>query len=549
MKLLLLIFIFSLSYFNIAAQSRGSIPVTVTIDQKPEKLYKGSYALIIGNSEYDGNVWRKLEGVKKDVNAVKKVLESHNFEVILAENLTKRGIDSVLNGFVQKYGQNYENRLLFYYAGHGATTTNNITDEKLGWLVPVETISNPGIQHNIEFEKEAYPMYSIIQYAKNRMRAKHALFIFDACFSGALFNSRSSIIPNYIREASKGPLRYFITSGDEDEYVPDKSIFCEHFINALTTSDADFIEDGYLTEEELALYLKREVNRYRTSQHPRYGALNEANLDKGDFIFVLPEEAKTIPNRNYSKKPEGILTTIGTEPVFVSIPGGAFNMGAKYGSDMSQKPYHKVKVPEFKMAKHETTNLQYCAFLNEKGNQKVNGIEWIALNSRNCQIEIKNGVFVPKEGMEDFPVVEVTWHGAKAYCKWIKGRLPTEAEWEFAARANSNFEYAGSNFISEVAWYRSNSKNSTHSVGKLQENSFKLFDMSGNVAEWVEDKWHTNYINAPANGNAWIKEGLNNYKTVRGGNFYSSVKQSMITYRIGKMAEASLKNVGFRCCK
>ncbi len=129
-------------------------------------------------------------------------------------------------------------------------------------------------------------MAHIEDYAKT-IQAKHALFLFDACFSGSLFNN-SRAVPQIISEKTKLQVRQFITSGSKDETVPDESIFCEQLIDALTTNYADDNTDGYLTGTELGEYLQTNVKNYsKDTQHPQYGKIRHSTLDKGDFVFML----------------------------------------------------------------------------------------------------------------------------------------------------------------------------------------------------------------------------------------------------------------------
>ena len=119
----------------------------------------------------------------------------------------------------------------------------------------------------------------------------------------------------------------------------------------------------------------------------------------------------------------------------VLIPAGEFQMGSNSG-DSDEKPIHSVYVDAFYMDKYEVTNAQYAAFLNAKGKHTESGKTWLDIGDGDERIEYVAGVYRAKGGYENHPVVEVSWYGAVAYSKWKGKRLPTEAEWEKAARGN-----------------------------------------------------------------------------------------------------------------
>ena len=259
-------------------------------DGKPLVLYEGSHALVIGISNYT-NGWPQLPGVLKDVEAVKTALEAQGFHVVLHTDLDKNGLDQAFTDFISQYGQDPENRLLFYFAGHGHTVETSYGEE-LGYIVPVDA-PNPNYDLPV-FQSKAMEMQQIEIYAK-RIQSKHALFLFDACFSGSLF-ALSRAVPEVINYKTAQPVRQFITSGSADETVPDESIFRAQFARAIQ-GEADSDQDGYVTGTELGEYLQRTVVNYsRNAQHPQYGKIRNPNLDKGDFVFLIPtDEEEQVP--------------------------------------------------------------------------------------------------------------------------------------------------------------------------------------------------------------------------------------------------------------
>jgi len=198
-------------------------------------------------------------------------------------------------------------------------------------------------------------------------------------------------------------------------------------------------------------------------------------------------------------------------PAMLRVPGGTFRMGSPdddQDAGEDERPAHDVILSDFEIGKYEVTNAEYAAFLNESGNQEEGGVDWINLESslrkEKCRIQSSDGkVFAVEKGYERHPVIYVSWYGAKAYCDWLSKktgrqyRLPTEAEWEYAARGGQaglkdNFEYAGSNTLGEVGWYNRNSDGQAHRVGEKDNNQLGLYDMSGNIFEWCAD-WYAAY--------------------------------------------------------
>ena len=129
--------------------------------------------------------------------------------------------------------------------------------------------------------------------------------------------------------------------------------------------------------------------------------------------------------------------------------------------------------------------------------------------------------------------------------------LPSEAQWEYAARGGryeqaSGYEHVGSNYLPEVGWYGVNSQGQTQPVGLKLPNALGLYDMSGNVFEWCEDVWHGDYKGAPEDGSAWIKDGKEGIRVVRGGSWYFDDSYSRVADRISYYAYFRYFSIGFR---
>ena len=290
------------------AQTRGAGNIKIKKpDGKTEevKLYDASYALVIGNGKYT-NGWDNLPGVGSDVAAVKKVLADQGFNVETAENLSSRDFSNRIQQFIDDYGYQPNNRLLIYYAGHGHTLKSTGDGRDLGYVVPVDA-PLPS-KDELGFKRKAIPMDDILNFAK-KIQAKHALFVFDSCFSGRLVSRGEIAVPPIIQESIAYPVRQFITAGAANQPVPDESIFRRSFVRALE-GEADRNVDGYITGTELAEYLKEKVTNYSNRQQtPQYGKINDIELDKGDFVFIIPK---------IQNQPEKIVVADGKSPTPVS---------------------------------------------------------------------------------------------------------------------------------------------------------------------------------------------------------------------------------------
>ncbi|MBI4773070.1 MAG: SUMF1/EgtB/PvdO family nonheme iron enzyme [Deltaproteobacteria bacterium] len=277
---LLLAFLVALPTLSFAVE-RGIRVSARTQDGKSVPLYEDSYALVIGNGNYT-NGWDPLPGALNDVEDVARALERNGFQVTLRKDLNRDAFMLELSRFSRKYGKDEDNRLLFYYAGHGHTE-KTVTGDEFGYLVMVDAplpLFKPE-----EFPLKCVDMQTMVNEAR-MIRSKHVLYLFDSCFSGSILNLREQVVPQNITENVRYPVRQFITAGRANEPVPDHSVFKQAFLNLLEGRQREPIADGYITGEELGLFLKTKVPEYNPAQHPQYGKIRDPRLDQGDFVFV-----------------------------------------------------------------------------------------------------------------------------------------------------------------------------------------------------------------------------------------------------------------------
>jgi hypothetical protein len=255
--------------------------------EKSVKLYSASYALVIGNDDYQH--WPKLSNAIKDARLVGKELEAHGFEVTYRTNLTGDELEEALEEFYIEKGADIGARLLLWFAGHGDTVDGN------GYLVPIDAPSSGKKTH---FKRKALSLRRFGEYVREA-NAKHALGIFDACFAGTIFEIQRSRPPPAITQATTMEVRQFFTSGDEGEEVRDDGTFRKLFIRALRGEErADANNDGYLTGSELGFFLHDRIVNLKLGQTPRYGKLRDPDFDRGDFVFAINAPIKAAPVRS-----------------------------------------------------------------------------------------------------------------------------------------------------------------------------------------------------------------------------------------------------------
>ena len=257
-------------------------------------------------------------------------------------------------------------------------------------------------------------------------------------------------------------------------------------------------------------------------------------------IFLISCGKKNSPTEPANKDDGMVLINAGQE----------FMMGSSDG-DSDEKPVHRVYLDDFYMDKYEVTNTQYCLFLNEYGNQEEGGEKWLDIEDDDCRIKKQDGKYVPRSGYENHPVTEVTWYGANAYAAWAGKRLPTEAEWEYAARGGlESQKYPWGNSISSsMANYGGNIGDTTP-VGNYPANDYGLYDMAGNVWEWCADWYGSDYYsNSPYENPPGPTSG--DYRVLRGGSwsYYAYYLRCAFRNYFNNPHYSGYNYIGFRCVR
>ena len=290
----------------------------------------------------------------------------------------------------------------------------------------------------------------------------------------------------------------------------------------------------------------------------------EIELDVGSVIEVYQDRI----DRIFFKEgyvPDGIPSIVTSSSVakgnFILVEKGSFTMGDTDGAS-DEKPTHKVTFTyNFYIGKYEVTFDEYDAFCSATGKSKPNDQGW---------------------GRGSRPVINVTWWDAIDYCNWLSEkeklpkaydsngnlldkdgrvttditkvlgyRLPTEAEWEFAARGGNKsrgYQYAGSSTVGDVAWYDSNSGGKTQEVGKKAPNELGIYDMSGNVWEWCSDWYDSGYYAKSPTTNPYNSTAGSN-RVERGGGWYNDATSTRVAIRRNYSPSSADYYLGFRIAR
>jgi len=249
------------------------------------------------------------------------------------------------------------------------------------------------------------------------------------------------------------------------------------------------------------------------------------------------------------------------KPALVHISSGTYTMGSNSG-ESDEKPPHQVTISyDFEIGKYEVSNQEFVKFLND-----VVSVEskWFEDKSQNDNSHIiKSGSSYSVESdYETHPVIEVSWFGAKAYAKWLSQkigrnyRLPTEAEWEFVARAGTQSKWSfgdSKSDLKDYAWYAENAYDKgeahnyygIHQVGTKKSNQWGVYDMYGNVWEWCEDWYLEGYKSSSLNGSVNQPQNKNK-KVLRGASWVYDADHTRSAYRNTYFPTFRNYNIGFR---
>jgi sulfatase modifying factor 1 len=586
MKTAFFLFLFCLSSVFLLAQNRKD------------------YAVFFVASKYD-RAWQSLPDAPGEVEAIARELkDNYGFDIRIVYNAKRADIIKTLGEYKAKqYGR--KDQLLLFFSMHGMHVRDGGIDQ--GYLIPKDAkLTDPTY--------DSWYSHAALRDLSGSMPCNRVLVALDACYSGIFCKTRDRPDgpawerPDYkcrerlAKAFNNNTTRKYITAGG-DTRVPAKSIFAAQWVAALKSGGGP---DGLLSFTELTGY----VDQF---QEPRPASGDFVPGTSGDFVFVNQDgcanmmqdpdldeqlfrdenewkkavEKKTLdayknyqshwcPGGRYCEKAankikemqKDISAPIPSTEKMIFITGGTFEMGSEDGND-DEKPVHEVELSNFYLSKYELTVGEFRIFIDEtryqtdaEKNNNQGSFFWIPAEEKwepRKSINWRHdaaGKLRPRSE-DSHPVVHISWNDATAYCDWLtkktgkKYRLPTEAEWEYAARGgirSKGFKYAGGNNLNDVAWYGENGNNQTHVVGSKKPNELGLYDMTGNVWEWCSDFFKADYYyNSPK----WNPSGaeISSFRVRRGAAWGVDGKYCRVAYRFNSKQGDRINNLGFRLAR
>ncbi|MFY9259791.1 MAG: SUMF1/EgtB/PvdO family nonheme iron enzyme [Gallionella sp.] len=531
----------------------------------PAQAEDARVALVIGNSTYTNS---PLRNPVYDAQDVARKLRGLGFEVVERTNMTTKQIGSTLAQFRSKLTPGAV--AVVFYAGHGVQIKGE------NYL--------PAVDADINTEEEVpnqslsmRQLMDVLDVAKTRLN----LVFLDAC--------RNNPYARSFRSGDRGLARVSAPSGTLISYAtrPGSVAADGRGKNGLYTSKLLLQLDSH---EQIEQALKHVIVEVKKESDGKQEPWMEGSIE-GNFCFAgcvenipaaavplvktdaqiedefwdaiknseelasFEEYRRAYPQGRYlklaklkiaqlKKNPTHIATTNTTtriapvpmsaaaiqEPDMVAILAGSFTMGCKenWSSNcgIDEKPAHVVNVNAFQLAKHEVTQALWQTVMGSNPS-----------GFANCG--------------DTCPVERVSWEDIQTFIQKLNAltgkqyRLPSEAEWEYACRAGSEVTYCGGNKVDLFAWHERNSEGKTHPVGTKQANAFGLFDMSGNVWEWVQD-CNGSYQDAPNNGAARLGCDAGSRRMLRGGSWYYDPKFARAAFRVSNSATIRDHGIGFR---
>ncbi len=576
-------------------------------------------ALVIGNCLYDptksleDDKSRNLPNACKDALLIKESLVGKKFEVLYRENLNTQELKQALIDFKNALPKGAIG--WFYYAGHA------MQHESINYLIPVRTEINCDLLNSELLKTVA--VQDVLNEMQGKNIAVKIIQLdacrdnpLEKCPLRGAFNTLASMnnVPqgSIIGFSTAPGTRAFDASGyakeialaiQEYSHLPVEQMLKQAHKkissqtswlhtsvsgNDLCLDQCEEVDKAKILQVELQekekILQERDKIIFELKQQVADAQKNQVNpqilIDLMKRLETLEKDKITTPQPIQPPPPVDCWATkehqkvcrdkllSGNEAMeMVILKGGNTNMGSGLG-EKSEQPVHKINIKPFALGKYEITKGEFAQFVEKTSYQtdaeKAGGCKAWTGNKWETKKEF-NWRNVAFEQTNDHPVLCVSWNDAMAYVKWLaketakKYRLPTEAEWEYAARAGTTKSFSfgdcltreQANFNAEKPFKNcpiGTASQQTVSVTNLKPNNWGLFHLHGNAWEWVQDSWHNNYKNAPKDSRAWQQTTFNK-KVQRGGSWKNVATSCRSSYRTKASPDGRGNDIGFRVAR
>lgn len=499
--------------------------------------YKSNYALVIGIGNYHEE--NKHQESYKDAAIVGKQLHDMGFTVTYLWDVGFDELKDRLSRFFKDNEIEKDSGLFIWYSGH--------IDKDGFYLIPAD---EPQGENDPSFETKMFLVKDFLELSKGT-KAKYVYMVFDACISSKVLGEERSDSPKILPASMlKYPVRQYLCSCSAGQETRKDGSFRDMFIKVLRNElNANANGDNYLTASEIGAFIKKEmVTLHGETCTPYFGKSKDSDFDKGEFLFL---RQSNIPAYYSPKYFSDRLDDKSKGPEMSIIPSGFFMMGDLQGGGFKdEKPVHGVSVSSIAVSRNEVTFEEYDRYCGAKNPN--NDLQ------KEPKKPLDNGW-----GRGKRPVINVSWEDAVAYTDWLSKqtgftyRLPTEAEWEYFARAGTETDYYWNN---EVGYGNANctgcgsrldvdAKDKTAPVGAYKlPNAFGIFDTVGNVWEWTCSEYTDEYNDGSKKETKCLGEVATGGETVvlRGGSWDDEFKKCRVSHRKAGYPGERSPFIGFR---
>ena len=496
-------------------------PKPVVVKQSEKRL-----ALVVGNSNY--KYATQLANPKNDANDVANKLKELGFTVITREDVTLKDFHRAVSDFgIQAADYDVS---LFYYAGHA------IESDGENYLIPIDA----QLERKVDLKSECVRAQDVLDNLEEA-KSKANIIILDACRNNPISRGWSRAITRGLAQMSapSGTYIMFATNpgNTADDGAGRNSPFTHAFLSCLEIPNLPLETFGKRVAQMVRKTTNNRQQPWRASSfdgdfyfwQEDNGGGGQAEVVVVDTVPVVPVVVDPVPvvpenrTKDYGEVINKLLSNM------IDVRGGTFKMGAtsEQGRDATddEKPVHTVTVSSFCMGKYEVTQREWKAVMGSNPS-KFKG--------------------------DNLPVENVSWNDCQEFIRKLNSltgksfRLPTEAEWEYAARGGNKsqgYKYSGSNKLDNVGWYYDNSGSTTHEVGTKSPNELGLYDMSGNVFEWCGD-WYGGYSSSGQTDPMGPSSGSR--RVNRGGSWNYNVGVCLVSFRNRSTPGDGYVDLGFR---